>query len=87
MKPRVGSRVWTVPGYQQHGPMEGPRVDVPPNTGGVITSQETRFGSALFHVKWDSGQRTAHYENRLHCIGPFQTLDAFAEAVVTDRRK
>lgn len=81
MKPRVGSRVWTVAGYSDHGPMEGPRVDVPPNTGGVITSQEMRFGSALFFVTWDSGQRCAHYENRLHCIGPFRTLSDFASVV------
>lgn len=81
MKPRVGSRVWTIVGYQQHGPMEGPLVDVPPNTGGVITSQESRFGSPLFRVQWDSGQRTAHYENGLCCIGTFQTLQEMAAAI------
>lgn len=81
MKPQVGSRVWTILGYLQHGPMEGPRVDVPPNTGGVITSQESRFGSPLFRVQWDSGHKTAHYEKGLYCIGKFPNLQAMAAAI------
>ncbi len=83
MLPRVGSRVWTISGLQHHGPMEGPWIDVPPQTGGTIMGEETRFGSTLFRVKWDSGPHGGHYANRLLCIGPFKTLEEFKAAVRT----
>ncbi len=81
MIPRVGNRVWTIEGLHQHGPMEGPLVDVPAQTGGAIVGQETRFGSALFRVHWDTGQQSGHYAKGLLCIGPFRTLDDFKAAV------
>jgi hypothetical protein len=82
--PDVGRRVWTTRGLQGHGPAEGPKTDVPPNTGGLIVGTETpypTFDFLLYNVKWDTGQHTKHYFRELLCIGTFQTLADFKQAV------
>lgn len=87
--PKAGSRVWTVAGLRQHGPREGPFVDVVPNTGGVITAVEKPWyaptiGQDLYVVQWDTGQRTKHYFSEFGhvlCIGRYQTLRDFESAL------
>lgn len=41
--PEIGNRVWTVNGLKQHGPIDGPKTDVPANTGGVITKTSKSY--------------------------------------------
>ncbi len=80
----VGKRVWTESGLYQHGPATGPKTDVPPKTGGVIThigSSGIFSGPDLYAVRWDLGQQTRHYYAELLCIGSFHTLDDFRQAV------
>jgi hypothetical protein len=87
--PKAGSRVWTIAGLRQHGPREGPYVDVAPNTGGVITAVEKPWyaptiGEDLYVVRWDAGQTTKHYFSefgRVLCIGQYQTLGDFESAL------
>lgn len=81
----VGSRVWTDSGYKDHGPMEGPRIDIAPNQGGTIaTTQEpyyTHPDRVLYVVRWDNGQVSKHYETQLLPIGRFQTRAEFEAAI------
>ncbi len=85
--PAIRSRVWTIRGIQQHGPAEGPLVDVAPNTGGVISGIEKPYYTVdmyLYVVKWDTGQTTKHYFEEFGdpiCIGPFNTLTEFESAL------
>jgi hypothetical protein len=82
--PDVGRRVWTVHGLQDHGPIDGPKTSVPANTGGVIvdaTSADPGMDNLLYTVKWDTGQYTKHYFRELLCIGEFQTLADFKQAL------
>lgn len=89
--PRVGSRVWTIPGLQNHGPKEGPFVNVSPNTGGKIVRIEKPWyaptiGDDLYVVQWDAGLTTKHYFGEFGdvlCIGPFDTLADFELALRT----
>ncbi len=85
--PEVGYRVLTIHGLHQHGPMEGPKTDVPADTGGQIVGTEKPYYTydfLLYGVRWDSGQHTKHYFQELLCIGPFRTVVDFKQAVLTD---
>jgi len=81
----VGNRVWTEDGYPNHGPAEGPKVDISPHQGGTITdigeAHHIITGYILFSVRWDNGQVSRHYRNELLCIGRFQNRAAFEAAV------
>jgi hypothetical protein len=81
----VGNRVWTDQGYQDHGPLEGPRVDVDANQGGTITDVQERSqfvsGYVLYAVRWDNGQVSRHYENELFCIGHLKDRSSFEAAI------
>jgi hypothetical protein len=89
--PHVGGRVWTIPGLQNHGPLEGPKVSVPANTGGTITGIEKphyapTIGEDLYVIEWDTEQKTKHYFSGFGdvlCIGPFETLADFELALRT----
>jgi len=82
----VGSRVWTMNGYRNHGPEYGPKVDIGPNQGGTITaSQETVYtriiGGLLHSVRWDDGRESKHYSRELFCIGRFRSRTEFEQAI------
>ena len=81
--PTMGSRVWTRHGYQDHGPLEGPRINVAPNMGGTISATEIAYYAMalLYTVQWDNGQVSKHYENGLFCIGQFHTRSEFEAAI------
>jgi hypothetical protein len=85
LEPTVGSRVWTESGYPDHGPMEGPKVDVAPRQGGTVTdcreAYRTVTGNLLYTVKWDNGQLSMHYRKELMPIGPFQNRAEFEKAI------
>jgi hypothetical protein len=80
----IGSRVWTVGGYHDHGPLEGPKINITPNMGGTITATESPYytmDSLLYAVHWDNGQISKHYTKGLFCIGRFQTRTEFEAAI------
>ena len=79
----LGSRVWTW-GYKDHGPMDGPKIDIAPNMGGTIVAVEPAYFTMdipLYTVKWDNGQVSKHYAKELCCIGRFQDWRDFDAAV------
>lgn len=81
---RVGNRVWTEAGYPDHGPLEGPKVSIPPNVGGSIIDTEKPYRTMdqlLYVVRWDTGQTSKHYSKQLCCIGHFPDLSAFRRAM------
>ena len=81
---QIGSRVWTTRGYSDHGPLEGPKIDIAGNMAGTISSAETpygEFGSRLYTVNWDNGQVSKHYATGLFCIGRFDKLSEFIGAI------
>lgn len=83
---RVGSRVWTASGYQDHGPLDGPKVTIPANVGGSVIATEKPYytiDQLLYVVRWDTGQTSKHYFKQLFCIGHFTDLKVFEEAVIT----
>jgi len=80
----VGSRVWTGNGYRDHGPLDGPKIDIAPNTGGAIIRTERPYytiDTVLYTVQWDNGQVSKHYSNGLFCIGRYQTRSEFEAAI------
>jgi hypothetical protein len=77
----VGNRVWTKQGYPDHGPLEGPKVDIAPNQGGTIAAVHETYYSSLYEVRWDNGQVSKHYERELFCIGRFQRRAEFERAI------
>lgn len=84
--PRVNARVWTVHGLHQHGPMEGPKTDVPADTGGRIIGTEKPYytmDQLLYVVRWDTGETTKHYFKELFVIGPFEDFATFSRALVS----
>ena len=86
--PAVGKRVWTERGFQDHGPLEGPKTSVPPGTLGEITATERPYYTMdmlLYTVHWQSRQTTKHYFNHLFCIGPFESLPAFLASLRSAR--
>jgi hypothetical protein len=83
----VGARVWTEHGYHDHGPLEGPKVNVSRRQGGVITATEKPYYTMdhlLYTVRWDNGQISKHYAKGLFCIGRFQTRKEFKAAIQFD---
>jgi hypothetical protein len=79
-----GNRVWTNQGYQDHGPLEGPKVDIAPRQGGTIAAVEQPYYTMdrqLYTVRWDDGQISKHYGNELFCIGRFQNREKYEEAI------
>ena len=88
--PKVGYRVWTIHGLHQHGPAEGPKTDVPADTGGVIVGTEKPYytvDSLLYVVQWQTGQQTKHYLKELLCIGQFESLREFGQALLSHGEK
>lgn len=80
----VGNRVWTVAGYHDHGPIEGPKVDIAPNQGGTIAATQKPYSTMdhlLYKVLWDNGQLSKHYDKELFCIGRFQNRAEFEQAI------
>lgn len=77
----IGSRVWTDEGYSDHGPMEGPKVNIASNMGGTITGLQMKYESQLASVKWDNGQESKHYLRGLFSIGSFKTFEKFQAAI------
>jgi hypothetical protein len=80
----IGNRVWTIGGYYDHGPLDGPKTDIVPNMGGTITATESPYHSSdslLYTIHWDNGQISKHYANGLFCIGRFQTRSEFEAAI------
>jgi len=80
----VGSRVWTEHGYHDHGPLEGPKVNIARRQGGVITATEKPYYTMdhlLYTVHWYHGQNSKHYAKGLFCIGRFQTRKEFEAAI------
>ncbi len=83
-RPIVGNRVWTVRGYANHGPVDGPKVDIAPNQGGTITDTQKPYYTMdhlLYTVRWDNGQVSKHYYRELFCIGRFQNRTEFEQAI------
>jgi len=83
---RIGSRVWTGSGYQDHGPLEGPKVTIPANVGGSVIATEKPYSTIdqlLYVVRWDTGQTSKHYFKQLFCLGHFADLKVFEEAIKT----
>ena len=81
----VGARVWTADGYREHGPIEGPKVDIPANPGGTVETTSKPYSTMdqlLYMVRWDNGQTSKHYAKGLFCIGRFKTFEEFKAAIV-----
>lgn len=80
----VGNRVWTDHGYQNHGPQEGPKVDIAPSQGGTITDAQKPYYTydfLLYTVRWDNGQVSKHYGKELLPIDRFQNRAEFEAAI------
>jgi hypothetical protein len=80
----VGARVWSGNGYRDHGPLDGPKVDIPRRIGGVVRKTEKpymTYDHLLYTVEWDNGQVSKHYAPSLFCIGRFQTKNEFEAAI------
>ena len=80
----AGNRVWTDHGFQDHGPSEGPRVDIAANQGGIVTHTEKPYHTMdqlLYVVRWDNGEVSKHYDKELFCIGHFQNRGDFEAAI------
>jgi hypothetical protein len=80
----VRARVWTEHGYHDHGPLEGPKVNIARRQGGVITATEKPYSTMdqlLYTVRWDNGQPSKHYAKGLFCIGRFQTRREFEATI------
>jgi hypothetical protein len=80
----VGSRVWTELGYRDHGPIEGPKVEIVPRQGGTISHVVKPYYTMdrlLYTVCWDNGLVSKHYENELFCIGRFRNRVEFEMAI------
>lgn len=80
----VGNRVWTEEGYANHGPIDGPKLNIAPSQGGTISAIEKPYYTMdhlLYSVLWDNGQRSKHYDKELFCIGRFQNRKEFEHAI------
>lgn len=83
---RAGNRVWSMGGYPDQGPMEGPRVSIPADTGGSIVDTEKPYRTMdqlLYVVRWDTGQTSKHYFKQLCGIGQYATFADFRGAPET----
>lgn len=79
----VGNRVWSEYGYPQHGPADGPKVDIAANMGGTVVSTEHPYNMdfLLYAIHWDNGQVSKHYSKDLFCIGHFRSRSDFEKAI------
>jgi hypothetical protein len=83
---RVGNRVWSMGGYPDHGPKEGPMVSIPADTGGSIVATGKPYRTMdqlLYVVRWDTGQTSKHYSKELCGIGQYATWPTFSRAIET----
>jgi hypothetical protein len=83
-RPGEGMRVWSEHGYENHGPAQGPKVDIAPKTGGTVVCTEKPYitmGQLLYVVKWDDGQTSKHYYSGLFCIGRFANYEEFEAGI------
>ena len=81
----VGTRVWTELGYLDHGPFGGPKATIPAKLAGTIVGTEKPYvtmDQLLYCVRWDNGQTSKHYDKELICIGRFNNLIDFQEAII-----
>lgn len=79
----IGRRVWSE-GYWNHGPTDGPKINIDGNMGGTIRSNEPTYGGrgpTLYTIAWDNGQVSKHYSDKLLCIGRFENLTEFLAAI------
>jgi len=80
--PYIGCHVWTESGYTNHGPDTGPKVSIRPKSLGMITGSVGQFaGQTLHTVRWNDGLLSKHYFYELDCIGPFDSLDSYHQAL------
>jgi hypothetical protein len=85
---KVGSRVWSLFGYPDHGPLKGPRVTIPSDIGGLVVNTEPPLMDQLLYiVRWDTGHISKHYFKELCSIGQYATLSDFQQAVETANGK
>jgi hypothetical protein len=64
--------------------MEGPKVNIPPRMGGVVTATEKPYRTMdhlLYKIRWDNGQVSKHYYRGFFCIGRFESRDEFEGAI------
>ena len=83
-RPAPGCRVWSGSGYRDHGPMEGPKIDIPPKLGGVVVAAVQPYLTMdflLYTVRWDNGQFSKHYFKELQCIGRFAEPAEFDSSI------
>jgi hypothetical protein len=81
-----GCRVWTISGYTNHGPLEGPKINIERDLGGIIKGFSRPYNTndqLLCTVQWDNGKVSKHYETDRHliCIGRYQALADFKAAI------
>ena len=76
----TGHRVWTEAGLCDHG---HEKVNVPAKTGGTIEPFPS-YSGGLNAVRWDTGQRSVHYDNELFVIGNARSLTEFEEAIMAE---
>jgi hypothetical protein len=82
-----GRRVWSN-GYINHGPIDGPKIDIPCNIGGEITSFTKPYSTMdffLYEVKWDSGHSSKHYYKELEPIGLCKDWTEYAKILSTGK--
>jgi len=78
-----GTRVWTETGYPDHGPLEGPKQDIPGPQGGTVVAINKPWltmDQLLYTIQWDSGHESKHYGGKLCSIGRFRTRLQFEDA-------
>lgn len=71
----VGNRVWTVAGYHDHGPIEGPKVDIAPNQGGTIAAIQKPYYTIdhlLYTVLWITGSCQSTTTKSCSVLGGFK---------------
>ena len=79
-----GNRVWTIQGFSNHGPIEGPKINIESNMGGTIIATEKIYSSIdqlLYMIRWDNEQVSKHYSKDLFCIGRFKTRSDFEASI------
>lgn len=78
----VGVNVWSGDGYEDHGPAEGPKVNIAGGQcGEIVAEEETPIGQPLCTVRWADGSESKHYASGLDLIGNCSTPDEFEAAI------
>lgn len=81
----IGKRVWSFSGYSNHGTADGVKINVPTNTGGMISHLSRPYPTIdvfLYSVLWDSGETSKHYYNELDPIGNCKTIKDYEQILV-----